>query len=238
VARWAVLLGQYALLLAQALCLVIGLSAAIKLSSWEFLLTGVGAALLLLVLQYTAGRFLNAGDALIRSSASRVASVAFLDCLALLLVATGIYLLVQGIMQKEWSAFFKGLGLFALCDALAYVALNPTMANTAISEGLTAGEEALGILSFGVKAIVAVVPAVFGVGAVIGAVALAISLVPLLKERGTPVDSFEATILTVGCACLPLAAYVFFAFYHLGLDLMRAVLSIPGKLDALARKRE
>ena len=237
VAHWSVRLGHYALLLAQVLSLVIGLAAAIKFSSWDYLLAGIGSAVLLLVLQYTASRFLNAGDALIRSSPSRLGSIAFLDCLALLLFALGVYLLVQNIMLKDWTAFFWGLGIFALCDALAYVALNPPMANTSIIQGLSAGEEAIGILSFMVKQIVAIIPIVFGVGAVIGAVAIAVSLYPLFKDSQA-MDSFSAIRITLICACLPFAGYVFFVLYHLGLDLMRAVLSVPGKLDALAKRRE
>jgi hypothetical protein len=46
--------------------------------------------------------------------------------------------------------------------------------------------------------------------------------------------AFSAEGLLAGSAALPLAAYILFIFAHLSIDIIRAVLAVPGKLDALA----
>ena len=69
----------------QILAIVFGIIAAIRLSNWVLALYGIGAAILLAVLQYTAKRFFSAGDTLSKASPSKLAPPAFLDSLAPLL---------------------------------------------------------------------------------------------------------------------------------------------------------
>lgn len=232
--------GHYALMLAQVLCLLIGIVAGVKLGSIAFVVYGVGIALLLVILQYTANKFLNAGNALIQSSPSRLGSDAFLDCLSLLMEAGGILVLIWFVILAgrtgAWTLLWLGIGTWALCDAVAYVALNPSMVNVAIDSDVRAGEEAIGIMSFLVKAVVRIVPIAFGVGAVLGAIGLLAGIINLLRletgvalERALP--GVNALRFTLFCTCLPFASYVFFAFYHLMIDILRAILILPEKLD-------
>ena len=59
----AVRSGHVALLAVQILCVVLGLAAAVRLGSAFHVLVGLGLALWFGVLQYSANRFLDAGDA-------------------------------------------------------------------------------------------------------------------------------------------------------------------------------
>jgi hypothetical protein len=231
---WLVKYGHAGLICAEVLCLLLGLVAAIKLSSGVLLAQGVGLAVLLLILQYTADKFLSAGDGLIKSSPSRLGSAAFLDCLSLLSEMVGILAFLSYLVQArdahQWSLLWVGLGFWALADAVAFIALHPPLTNLSIEPGVPAGEEAIGIMSFLVKTVVRVVPLGFGVGAIIGTVGLLAGIVSLMRGGGLAA-AYESVRLIVVCACLPFAGYVLFAFYHLSIDLMRAVLALPGRMD-------
>ncbi len=234
---WFAKYGHGGLVCAQVLTLIYFIIAAVVTKSWPMIFVGAGFAILLVMLQYTADKFLNAGDTLIKSSPSRLSSVAFLDCLALLVEAFGILAVIYAITLRQWSLFIVGLGVWAICDAIAYIAINPSLANIKISKDTAAGEEAIGILSFVVKAIVRMVPFAFGVGAIIGSVSLLVASIGLIFKENAAVD-FAHVKLIVICACLPFASYVLFTVYHLIIDILRAILVIPGKLDKLTPRGE
>jgi hypothetical protein len=231
-----VTVGHYGMLLAQVSCVFFGITEATKLSDVTWFFYGVGMALGLVVLQYTASRFLNVGAALIKTSPSRLGSPAFTDCTAWLVEVLGIVLFVQKIMLKDWSQFFQGLAIWAVCDVVAWIALNPKMLNISVSEDIRAGEEAIGIMSFFAKMFLRLVPMAFGIGSVIGGVVLLIGCFTLMKDGDASLGLSGLKLATV-CVCLPLGSYVAFAMYNLGIDLMRAILVVPGKLDKLAGPR-
>ncbi|NQU39929.1 MAG: hypothetical protein HQ523_08265 [Lentisphaerae bacterium] len=222
--------GHLALIVAEISCVVLGLTAAIKLGNWRLLPAGVGVGLLLVILQYTASRFMDAGQRLLDSSPSRLGSTAFMDCLALLMEVIGICLFFTYWIQSGWGGFFVGLTMWALCDAIAYVALHPAMVNIEVGGEVRAGEEAIGIMSLGVKTIVRLVPMAFGIGAILGTVALIVGTFGLMKS-GDPDSALLALRLIALCVLFPFLSYILFAFYHLLIDLLRAILVLPQTLD-------
>lgn len=233
--KWLVRYGHTGMFTAAILSFLFWIIAAIAESSRIFVLYSIGCAALLLILQYTASKFLHAGGSLINSSPSRLASRAFLDCLALLMEIAGILFFLGFLMRGQLSYLVVGLGAWALCDSIAYIALHPSMANITISEDTPAGEEAIGIMSFLVKAVVRIVPIAFGVGSIIGLVALLIATFSLLFG-GTPEGGRAALKLIIFCACLPFFSYIFFALYHLTIDVLRAILVLPRKFDEALKK--
>ena len=234
--NWCARYGHFGLLTAQVLALLFGFVAAIALRNWVLLFHGIGLAVLLWFLQYTAYKFLDAGDHLIRASPSRLGSAAFLDCAALISEIAGILAFIACLLAihraGQWSMIWVGIGLWALFDAIAFIALNPEMINIEVSDDVAAGEEAIGILSFLVKAVVRIVPIAYGVGAIIGTVGLLCGTISLIFT-GNADAGYSSIWLIALCTLLPFASYVLFAFYHLAIDILRAVLVIPGKLDAL-----
>lgn len=228
--------GHTALLVAQVLTIVFGFVAAVRLHNWVLFAYGIGGALALLILQFTAGKFLNAGDALIKSSPSRLSCGAFPDCLALLAEVGGLLFLLSTLMNArlsgQWSLVWVGIGGLALFDAVAFIALHPSLTNTSMAENVGAGEEAIGLLSFLVKIVVRIVPIAFGVGTAIGTVGLLFGTISVART-GLIAAGKASWGLVAFCACLPFASYVFFAFYHLALDILRAILELPRKLDRL-----
>lgn len=234
--NWFARYGHGGLVCAQVLVIIYYIILAVAIKSFTPVVIGLGYAALLAILQYTADKFLSAGDTLIKSSPSRLSSEAFLNCLAVAAEAIGIVALVKAIATWQLSPIIVGIGFWALCDAVAYIAINPSLANINVSKNTAAGEEAIGILSFIVKAVVRIVPFAFGIGAIIGSVAILVgSLAIVFKGReGIPVVNPVNFVLL--CACLPFASYVVFTVYHLIIDILRAILVIPGKLDKLNKE--
>jgi hypothetical protein len=243
VVDWFGKAGFFGLLAAQILAAVLFVITAIKMQGqfWSTVFYGLGVIILLAILQFTADRFLSADRAMIEHSPSRMGSAAFLECLAVLAEIAGIgafiFYIVQAKQMSQWSLLWNGIGAWVLLDALAHIALNPSMVNLTIVDDVRAGDEALGILSFVAKAIVRLVPVAFGVGVIVGDVLLAWSSVALIKDGDFQMGNNSIKLLCL-CACLPLASYIFFAFYHLTLDLLWAILAVPRKLDEMKENRK
>ncbi|NQT94098.1 MAG: hypothetical protein HQ559_15155 [Lentisphaerae bacterium] len=235
--RFMVRAGHIALLVSLLLSLVFGVAAALKLSNWVYLLFGFGVALVLWVLQFTADRFLNAGDGLLADSPTKLRSTAFLDCACLLAEAAGILVFILSAMlaqgTQQWGLLLIGLAGWGLADAVAYVSMHPVLLNIDTSEDVSAAEEAIGILSFFAKAAVRIVPIAYGVGAVLGAVGLLVGIMSVISDGLVP--TAMASIQLIGfCSLLPLLSYVLFAFYRLAVDLMKAVLGCRPSADGAA----
>ena len=222
--------GHLALIVAELACILLGLTAAIKMSDWRLFPAGIGVALLLVILQYTASRFMDAGERLLNSSPSRLGSPAFMDCLALLVEVLGICLFFGCWLQGQWGLFFVGLALWGLCDAVAYIALHPSMINVEVGGDVGAGEEAIGIMSLAVKTVVRLVPMAFGIGAILGSAALITATLTMMRN-GDPAPALVALRLLTGCVLLPFVSYILFAFYHLLIDLLRSILVLGQHSD-------
>ncbi len=235
--EWSVRYGHVALITGAVLSVLCFLFAGIRAGSFLLFLTGIGYAFLLLVLQYTVTKFIDAGDRLVKSSPSRLASANFLDCVALLMEVAGVVLFII-FASQGWIQAIVGIGAWAFFDIVAWTALHPSLCNITISKEANAGEEAIGILSFAVKAAVRIVPLGFGLGTIIGAIALVLATVKMLFAGGAGEAAVDAIGLIIVASCLPFASYLLFAVYHLTVDVLRSILSVPGKLDSLGKKKE
>lgn len=234
---WFVKLGHAALVVISGLSLLFWVIAAIKQAKGIYILYGVGYAILFLVLQFSAWKFLDAGKRLVQNSPSRLASGAFLDCLALLSGIAGVMLFINFLTYSEWSYFWTGIAAWVICDLIAYIALNPSLANISLLKETGAGEEAIGIISFFVKAFIRIVPIAFGTGIPLFLIALLMGTFALFGRAGNEFDGKSALDRAAVYACLPFASYIVFAVYHLIIDILRAILIIPVKLDQLNSRK-
>ncbi|OGV63615.1 MAG: hypothetical protein A2283_10370 [Lentisphaerae bacterium RIFOXYA12_FULL_48_11] len=233
ISDWFIIMGHATLVTMSGLSLLFWVMAAIKQSRGVYILYGAGYAILFLVLQFSAWKFMKAGKTLVQNSPSRLASDAFLDCLALLSGIAGILLFVNFLTYSEWSYFWTGIAAWVICDLIAYIALNPSLANISLAKEAGAGEEAIGIISFFVKAFMRIVPIAFGTGVSLFMVALLMGIFTLFGRAGNEFDGKSAIDRAALYACLPFASYIIFALYHLIIDILRAILIIPVKLDQL-----
>lgn len=232
VSRFFSRIGFVSLLAAAPLGLLFGITVGIKSSSFSNALYGLGFVLLMLIVQYAASKLLVAGEALTMAATTTMESDAFLRCVAVIVKTTGIvsivYMTTLAIQLKDWSSFWSGVGILTLCQCLYFIALHPALASTSIVERSSPGEEAIGIISFFVKAAMRLVPIVFGLSAFATLVQLAIATVQLFRDKADMVDGMRLATTLVYTALLPFVAYVGFALYCLSVELMRAILSIKG----------
>ncbi|HEX9730671.1 MAG TPA: DUF4339 domain-containing protein [Thermoanaerobaculia bacterium] len=219
---------------------------AVKVDSMQIFFGALlGILPLAVVGHYTAVMFLDAGSRLIPSLPSRLFSAAFLRCTGLIFffgalgpLLGGLFLLVK---TNDWATFGVSLAVSAVLVYMGAVCLNPASLSVEVDEKAGAGEEALGILSFVMKMMLRLSPIVFGVGAGAGVGAAVYLLVLVLRDEflslGFPivadltVTELTGQILAVGL--VPFLAYLAFVFLYLVLDVLRAILSVPGKLDAM-----
>jgi len=231
-------LGHIMIVAVSVLSLFFWFFAAIKASKGSYLLYALCYSAGFLALQYTAHKFIDAGKALVHASPSRMASGAFLDCLALLSTVTGVLVFVTSLTYDQWNYVWIAIGIWAVCDLISWVALNPPMTNTAISTEATAGEEAIGIVSFFVKTFMRIIPMAYGLGLTIGFFSSLSGTFALLKKGGLEFEGQTALNATALYACLPLLSYALFVLYHLTIDILRAILVIPLKLDQLRGRKQ
>ena len=276
--------GFYGLYLAMAVLFVFSLLLGVKLNEVNTILLGTAGVVILVVLQYAAWRFSGALDRLNRSTPARMCSSAFLDCFALVHMFGGLVALlgltVLAVQTSLLSLVLPAIASFILCEYVAVLALNPESLNLTIAAEATAGEEAIGVLSFLVKLGLRIVPVAFGVGVAWGTLTLlyAVFLVfvppedpedivafvgpeavesvrvpesprsgaearseepsseeEAIKMLPAQVTAFKARTTLITSAALPLVTYVFFLVFYLGIDVLRAILAIPGELGKLAK---
>jgi hypothetical protein len=204
------------------------------------ILIGLAGAAAFAVLQYTASRFTTSLDRLNKSTPSAISSTAILDCFALLSMIGGltflIWMAVLVIQTGVVTPILTGLVVFIVCEYLACVALNPESLAIKVESDARAGEEALGIVSFFLKSCLHLVPVAFGAGVVWGTATLVYACYLLFGDDVASAAGLatETTFWTLVYAGLPFLAYVLFLLLYLQIDLIRALLSIPGKLDKMS----
>lgn len=242
--------GHFAVLAGAALTLLYAIFAAVKYNSFALFLSGLGFVIAIAVAQFAAKRFLGAADVIIAHTPSRISSAAFLECAGLLLALGAIAMLISGIATaiqlESFTPFVSALFIAAVLTYAAAVCLHPAIVSVETGPG-TAGEEAIGLITFFLKAWLKLVPLFFFLLAVGGALALLASftsagqafayaisnmlqIVPL--PIATPYGLSGSGVVLLGCV-LPLLAYFVFLLQYLLLDVLRAILAVPGKLDAL-----
>lgn len=200
---------------------------------------GVGWLVALPLLQYVAVQFLDTTRSMVATNGTPLGSQAFLRAYALVALVAGIVSLVlalgRGIDAGSLQVFLYGLGMAALCLATAWLALNPSLLGIRVNARTNAGEEAIGVLSFFVKTGVRLVPIFYGVAFVVGAVHGLLVLLGMVGDSqfqlAQAVMRAEMSApLLIWAALSPLVAYVGFVVFFLAIDLMQAILSIPGSV--------
>jgi hypothetical protein len=242
--------GHAALYVTMAAVLALELVLAIDLQQPAVMLEAAAWILVLAILQYAAGRFLGALERLNRATPGRMNSTAFPDCFALLTAAAGLGALwiysLAAIGQNELSLIVPAVVVFIFCQYAAIIALNPETLNLSISADAQAGEEALGLLAFLVKVGLRWVPVCFGLGVIWGMFLLFYAT--YLALAGDPnsllaAPDGQAVFRQLGrfvlwFAASPVIMYFVFLLAHLSIDCLRALVSLPGKLDGLGRGKQ
>ena len=233
--------GQFGLYGAVVATLVSFGALGAKLGNLDLAVEGVWMALLLVVLQYAAVRFMPVIDRLARASGGAVTSSALLDSLAVLAMSVGLAALVTftlaALRIKDYEEILAGVFAFAVCLYAGLAALNPGSLGISIVASHTASDEGLGVFAFLLKLGLRIAPVAFGVGV---ATKLGLLLIVCYRifsaEKGSLPSPSVATAATVGLmysAAVPIVAYFVYLVYHLVFDALRSLISLPGKLDRM-----
>lgn len=231
--------GCYGLYAALVLLTVYAVAAGLAGAGAARVLPAVIAIPALIVLQYVAGRFLEALERLNRVTPGRLTSSAVPDCFALLSFFVGatslLGLAILAVQTEQFDWIIPALAAFILCQYMASIAINPETLYVTITTTAGAGEEALGIVSFFLKILLRTVPVAFGVGVVWGTTRLAFATFEQLvgSEETTPfviLGAWQAAVapfsVLFGAAILPLTAYGVFLTAHLSIDILRGIVSL------------
>lgn len=236
-------IGHVSLILSALLIFLFGVIFAIRSSDASAFFTYLLVFPVLLIAQYVAVKFLDAGGQLIAKTPSSLSSRAVPECFALLALIAVIVALVGGFVGSitEGSAvpFGTGLGASLILLYMLGAALNASTLNIDVEGGASAGEEAIGILAFLLKLNLRLVPFVFGVGSALGTLGVLYTLVLIIRAHQLTLGLalFEATnvfMFVMVVAVSPFLIYLGFVVYYLLLDVLRAVLCVPAKLDRLS----
>lgn len=246
--------GHFAVLAGAVLGLILAGILATRMHSVAlFATTGIGYVLVVAVAQFSAQRFMSAGALLIASTPNRLSSKLFLQCVGLfsILGATGALVggLVVSIQTDSLLPLIPVVLPVAYFLYFAMTALHPEELNVTISGETTAGEEAISLLSFFCKVGLKLAPLWFFLLAVMGttfillaifdvgqtASQLFLAVLPLPPGFGILAQNSPGQILVLIACLVPVLTYFFFLLSYLVLDLMRAVLAVPNKLDNLRK---
>jgi hypothetical protein len=240
------LLGHHVLYAAIVLVVGMGILQAVKgAGSYVAVVAGAVAAVALAVLQYTARRSCGALHRTSGTAGAALASRTVPDCFALLAALGGLLVLagavVGAVEAAQYTPVLYGLAGLAVCAYAALVALNPEALGVAIAPEAGAAEEAVGVMALMLKIAARVVPVAYGAGVVCATLILIYAYFQVFSAAGAAAGAITAGTATVQFfvfAGLPLAGYLAFLLGCLLIELARAVLRVPGKLDALGRPTE
>lgn len=236
--KWLKFIGHIGIIVAAGLGFIFALVYAIRANSFFGFLIGLAWVLLIFVIQYTAHKFSDAGEDLIKNNPTQLASQTFLDCFGFLVLIGGVVVFIMaviGLIQGSgFMTFLSGLGTFVLLEFVAMIAFNPKDISVKMVKSNSAGQEAIGVITFFIKSFMKLVPIIFGALIVLGTIDLFIIGLKLFGDQAPfawKVINVHVAPRIIGAALLPFLSYLFFVLAYLTIDIIRAILSIPEKLD-------
>lgn len=174
------------------------------------LFKGVLPIAFILILHYLTGVLFNAGDALIKSTPSRLSASGLMKAMALVVLLSGIAAAAAGIVfgilditkgfSENWLNVLTKIGggilLYLFCASLARLWLKPAQLNIKIGAGNTAGDEALGIMAMFSKTMLKIAPILYGMALIF---CLLFALMNLVAKDDIPVIA-ESAVAEVSAA--------------------------------------
>lgn len=242
-------LGHYIALLVAVGCIPFSIVLAVRMQSWQLALAGPLLAIIVLFLQYVAGKFLDLAGNMGEGTEICFSSKAFFDVGAascLMIVFLGIVLLAIGIFSPEARMLMSmalggrggagleawiGMGVLALFLYFScYLYLHPEqLLNAKVNPRTTGGENFMSLLAVGARALLTLVPFIFGLGCLAsGGMTLYHGVGSLFSEYAQ--SSFQNLSSSMGAFLVvllsPLFLYLFVLAFYFFLDLALAVFRI------------
>lgn len=208
-----------------------------KISFSNSLLIGFVYFFCCILLHYISFKFLPIIELLLKSNRSQMSSRALLDCWAIVHLIGGIITLLTGIYfwikTSSIDSFFIGIFTFIYCEYIVSLSLKPEILNIDIVEKTSAGEEFLGVISFGVKSVFKLIPIMFGSGIIFCIINLFLIIFNDYEYIYEILGDIYNVLYLTGFALSPIVGYFLFLIYYFFLDLAKAILSMPNKVESL-----
>lgn len=230
--------GGHLAVVAGALVILIYLIVnAVKLNNLSLFFIALVLPVAVLVGQYVASKFINAGRSAISKTPGIFRNQAVFDVIALVYILIALALIgssIWGFIQFE-QLYVLATG-FALAIAIVITSacfLYPAVIGLELRGSGRAGEEAIGLIGGILRSFVAMSPIVYGAFAVSGGILSAYSLLRLMMVGWTSPEglyyhaslSSSIGVIALGCA-IPFIAYFTFILGILSLDVASAVFEI------------
>ncbi|MBR1777109.1 MAG: hypothetical protein IJ752_00785 [Alphaproteobacteria bacterium] len=198
-----------------------------------------------ILFHYAAFTMLPALNALIKNAPTKISSAGILRVTALFVGGFGLLILFYGIssifaakrielfglvLAEIRNVFFLSVFVFICCEFWLFLLLKPSALNVEVVEKTSVGEEFIGLTTYFAKGCLKLTPVIFGTS-----ITCACILLVLMMFHVDLASQMRTVILLCGMAFLPFLMYVAFLSYYFALDIVMAVLSIPGKLDRLKK---
>lgn len=238
-------IGVVALYLSAAITLIGSVLLAVRANSFVAFVTGLGVCVAVVVGQYIAYRLMGACRTAIASNRSVLSSLAVPDsAFVLITVATigGVAGLVwMSIEARQVSLFVAAVVALAVGVFAAITAVTPAGLRIDVEPDCRAAQEAVGVLTFLVKLLLRCTPLLFTAGVAFATYLLIESVVVVMKADGRGLlfaqQAIATTIATLfAVIAIPIYAYILMLLYYLTLDVVSAIVSLPGKLDLIAER--
>jgi hypothetical protein len=233
--------GIYAMVLAALSIVGAAVVGAIKFSEYQFLLVALLLVLSLSLVQYFATRFMGSGEKVISATPTHLGSDALPEALALVVFLLSLASLGFGISntistEAIWP-LMVGAAIFLSGMLVVGISLNPSMLNIAVGQASSAGEEAIGLISFVYKSWLRAIPAIFGVLTTLGSLLLVWAFLKLLVGENLEGLAFVTSgiVMVFVGGLFPVLGLLIFLWIYLLIDVISAILSLPGKLDKLRK---
>ncbi len=189
-------------------------------------LGGIAFVMGSILFSYTGRKLIGSLNTLVTSIPSSFSSSGVVDLLALLFFVMGF---LGGVAMMIGGATGLGFILILIGIAASFICITSTKLLGVTFERCSCAEELLALITMFYKAIVRLTPFIWGIGSVVSFVFGIIGMVG---------DSPEDMVLFIGLSSalglFPFIMYVAYLLYNFWLDIIRAIVSLPFKLDKIA----
>ena len=208
----------------------------------------IGSVIALAICVYAGAKMMDVLPKVINSSSCKISSLnifSVFTAISLLLTVGsllgGIYLAIEA---KAIQPFFYGLGGAAFFALITIYNANPEKFGIVADEQASAGEDFVSIATFALKVMLRLVPIAMLILPIIGICEI---IPPIFTSYITSyqnsnifladlmVGEMSENALFVFIGIVPLLVYLNYIFNYVVLDLIRAILQLPNKLDALKK---
>ncbi|MBO4648862.1 MAG: hypothetical protein J5806_11985 [Lentisphaeria bacterium] len=212
------------------------------------LFMAIGSLLTTTVCVYAAAKMIEALPKIISSASCKISSYTFFKVLtaigwlqAITTFGGGIYIAIS---TKSIGPFFSCLGISVILVIITGYVANPEKFNIVEDKTASPGDDLVSIITFFLKLLLHLVPvlllglAIFGICQIVPKI-----FTSYIESHGRHSTLLTGEMMAGMCdsamfcfiGLMPLAVYLVYIFYYVGLDIIRVILQLPSKLDDLKK---